>query len=89
MKGGRACTGPLIQKPIWFRKGGHGCRGEWGGGGLVGQASLFYSKKRMWIKGLGVGKSRALGCLATKMKLTDRIKTTDVPESEVGGGGGI
>ena len=55
----------------------------------MGQASLFNSKKRMWIKGLGVGKSRALGCLATKMKLTDRIKTTDVPESEVGGGGGI
>ena len=55
----------------------------------MGQASLFYSKKRMWIKGLGVGKSRALGRLATKMKLTDRIKTTDVPESEAGGGGGI
>ena len=40
-----------------------------------------------WECGLwGLGKPRALRCLATKMKLTDWVKTTDVPASGVGVG---
>lgn len=40
-------------------------------------------QKGVWI--VGAGKSRAFSCLATKMKLTGRVKTTDVPGSGMGG----
>lgn len=73
---GPACSQTLIQRPGGFRKGDQG--GTW----WRRWERFIYSTQERTVN-RGWRESRAFGCLATEMKLTDRMETADFSGSGV------